>query len=272
MIETNDNSTHLASIIPLSGPPLQFGMPWHDSLMQINNNYHAVERAINTAALAGSDTIWLVMHRGTQPLLRKRIGEWIYDPKSTWVAPNVFWNKKEIPIYYIAINDRDKGRKDSYAWSCLYGAKIASHVSKKISKWLMPKRFLVISPFGIVDDKTIEDCREKLRGDKNIIFSSGDKTFLDNNNLPFTFDQIQYELCNKNFREIYTYKDSRRSFSDIFSRIDLSTYDKVNVQWHHNIDNWDGYRNFIGSKNNLECSRPKYMVARKWWGMVKDHD
>ena len=145
MLETNNFSDHIAGIIPVAGLPLSFNMPWHDCLMPVHEDYHAIERAVHTAAMAGCNTIWVVLHRETQPLIKEKLGEWVYDPKTVWVPPKTYWNKREIPVYYVAINPRDRNRRDSHAWSCIYGAKVASYTSRKLSKWVIPKRFLVVS-------------------------------------------------------------------------------------------------------------------------------
>lgn len=270
MIETLDTSTHIAGIIPIAGQPLNFNMPWHDSLMPVHENYYAVERAVHTAAMAGCNTIWVVLHRESQPLIKKKLGEWVYDPKSVWVPPQTYWNKREIPVYYVAINPKDRNRRDSQAWSCLYGAKVASYVSRKLSKWLLPKRFLVVSPYGVVDEKAIESTRDILRGDKNLLFTKNNKTFLDNEHLPFTFCQNEYLKCKKNFSEIYSGDDRDLNFSDIFSGINTEIYDKIDLEWYYKITNWLEYKDFIGSEHNNLCIRPKYMVTHKWWGLIKD--
>ena len=48
---------HLAGLIPLAGQPLDFNMPWHDSLMPVGPNYLAVERRIVECENAGCETI-----------------------------------------------------------------------------------------------------------------------------------------------------------------------------------------------------------------------
>lgn len=270
MIETNDLSTHVAGIIPVAGPPFSFNMPWHDSLIPINENYHAIERAVHTAAMAGCNTIWVVLHKETQPLIKQKLGEWVYDPKTVWVPPQTYWNKREIPVYYVAINAKDRNRRDSIPWSCLYGAKVASYVSKKLSKWVLPKRFLIVSPYGVVDESVIESSRQLLRKDKNLLFSHNGKIFLDNEHLPFTFSQEEYLKCSKHFKEIYTGDDRGLNFSDIFNIIDLNKYNNINLGWYYKLTNWQEYRSFISSEHNLLCQRPKYMVTHKWWGFIKD--
>lgn len=269
-MQTNQYSHHLAGIIPVAGLPLDFNMPWHDSLIPIHQDYHAVEKAVHTAAMAGCNTIWIVLHRETQPLIKKKITSWVYDPTLVWKEPYVFFNKKEIPVYYVAINPKDRKRRDSYAWSALYGARVASYISLKISKWVLPKRFLVVSPYGICCEESIKEARTDLRGTDNVLFTHDGKTFLDNENIPFTFDAEQYKICKEYFRINYSGDDTNKNFKDIFGIIDTKNYRNLNLKWHYNIDNWLGYSKFIGSEHNKLCQRPKYLVKHKWHGLIND--
>lgn len=270
MIETNIYSKHLAGIIPVASPPLDFNMPWADCLMPVHKNYFAIERAINTAALAGCNTIWIVLHKEAQPLIRKKIGEWIYDPETIWNPRNVFLNKVEIPIYYIAINPVDRNRRDSQAWSALYGAKVSSYVSMKISKWVIPKKFFVVSPYGVIDDQIIKTSRASLMKDKNVCFSYNSKTFLDNTHLPFTFTQEEYKICSADFKQKYTGDETKKTFFEIFEKIDINQYETHSPEWFYNISNWDSYSKFLGSEHVNLCTRPKYMVKHEWYGLIKD--
>ena len=66
-VDKEKNVQHLAGIVPIGGQPLDFKMPWHDSMMPIAQNYLAVERAVFQCVLAGCETVWIVGHLGTQP-------------------------------------------------------------------------------------------------------------------------------------------------------------------------------------------------------------
>lgn len=267
---TNHLTKHIAGIIPVGHSGDSFNMPWHDALMPIHTDYHAVERAVHTAAAASCSTIWVILHRDAQPIIKKKLGDWIYDPNHIWQPPNVFFNKREIPIYFVAIHPKDRKRHDSQAWSVLYGAKVASYVSMKVSTWTLPKRFLVVSPYGVSSEKTIKDNILQIHGTQNVAFTYNNKTFLDNEHIPFTFSGEEYEACKANYKKIYTGKNVNATFNDIFSPINLDTYNKIGLEWHHNISTWDGYSRFLGSLNNAECKRPKHMVLHKWRGLVKD--
>ena len=269
-METNHLSHHLAGIIPVAGEPLGYSMPWHDSLMPIHKDYHAVERAVHTAAMAGCNTIWVILHRDAQPIIKKKLGSWIYDPTLVWKEPLVFFSKKEIPIYYVAINPKDRKRRDSQAWSVLHGARVASYISLKISKWVLPKRYLVVSPYGVSCEESIREARMELRGKDNSLFTYNGKTFLDNEHIPFTFDAEHYKLCKNQFKAMYTGDDVNKTFYDIFKPMDISKHKKIDLSWFYNISDWSKYSSFIGSEHNKLCERPKYMVKHKWHGLIKN--
>jgi len=269
-METNNLVHHVAGIIPVAGEPLNFNMPWHDSMMPVHKDYHAVERAVHSAAVAGCQTIWIILHRETQPLIKKKITSWIYDPSNVWRGSNVYFNKKEIPVYYVAINPKDRKRRDSQAWSALYGARVASYVSLKISRWVVPKRFLVVSPYGVSCEETLKENRYLIRASQNVLFKYNGKTFLDDEHIPFTFDANGYKTCKDYFRENYSGNDSDKKFSDVFKKIDVSTYRTLELPWHYNISDWDKYRLFLSSEHSKLCTRPKYMVKHKWHGLIPD--
>jgi hypothetical protein len=268
MIETNSRVSHLAGIIPIAGQPLSFNMPWQDCLTPVHENYHAIERAVNTAATAGCNTIWIVMYRESAPLIRQKLGEWVYDPTSVWKNPWPVLQTKKIPVYYTCINAKDRKRRDSLAWSCLYGANVASRVCIKISKWVLPKRFLVISPYGIVPDDQMLESRLILRGKKETYFNSVDGSFKDNQFTPFTFSQETYKECKKYFKSLYEGEETKKTLSDIFQPVNLESYNKIDLKWYYNINDWSSYSKFIASEHNKLCARPKYMVTHKWYGFV----
>lgn len=269
-METNDLSYHLASIIPVAGQPLDYNMPWNDALMPIHQDYHAVERAVHTAAMAGSNTIWVVLYRETQPIIKKKLSSWIYDPIHVWEKPYVFFNKREIPIYYVAISPKDRRRRDSFAYSILHGARVASYISLKISRWVVPKRFLVVSPYGVVDEESIRAARIDLKGKDKTRFAYDNKTFLDNEHIPFTFDAEDYKLCKDNFKKIFYNNSTNATVGEVFEPLKANVYRDLPLDWYYNISSWDGYSRFIGSQHNKTCTRPKYMVTHKWRGFVKD--
>ena len=111
---------HLAGIVPVAGQPLDFNMPWHDSLMPISQNYLAVERAVIECAYAGCETIWLICHTDMQPLIRHRLGDYVQDP--VWINRRYELQRdkfhKPVPIHYVPIHPRDREKRELLILEC----------------------------------------------------------------------------------------------------------------------------------------------------------
>jgi len=246
---------HLAGIVPIGGIPLDFKMPWHDSLIPIGPNYLAIERAVYECAVAGCDTIWIVGHKGTSPIVRKRLGDFIVDPV-TLFPKNPYSKKKDIPIFYVPILPRDFDKRDSLGWSVLHGADCAFRVSCFISKWTAPKRFYCSFPYGISSLEFIRDYRLNFKRDeKNIIFSHNSKTVKDNLHIPFLFNADDYKKCRdivkkKNIDDWQLRKEKNaREFTlaEVFEPLDAVNNSVIELPWFHDISSWKKYCDYAAS-------------------------
>ena len=154
---------HLAGIIPAECQPLDFDMPWNDSLIPINKGYLAIERSVVECAYAGCETIWIVCSRETSPFIRHRIGDWIHDPViNVKVMKNVFAPSerlKQIPIFYIPIHPKDKQKRTGLAWSILYGYNRAHNISRLFSRWSTPSKYYVSFPHGVYKPSQLQKKR-----------------------------------------------------------------------------------------------------------------
>ena len=72
---------NLAGIVPIAGKKDQFDFPWPDYLQPLREGFLAVERSIKECAMAGCDSIWIVVNDDTAPIVRKRIGDYVMDPR-----------------------------------------------------------------------------------------------------------------------------------------------------------------------------------------------
>lgn len=284
---------HLAGIIPVAGQKLAFQFPWHDCMMPVANNLLAVEHAVLQASHAGCETIWIVAHREMHPILRERIGDWIYDPSSlnqakfSSQASNVL---KEIPIYYIPIHPKDRERRDCLAWSVIYGALRVFHISKYISKWFVPDKYFVAFPYGVNDLKSIYNSRHLISSSKNFYMTYKGKSIKDGEYLPFTFDKEEFKKFRRVIREgtgvfinskfDYTTRKmydverlpvdqqySARGFTldKVFGCATIEDSNVAECAWSYNIDNWEKYIIYLASneaKNIVQ--RPRYFKYHEW--------
>lgn len=252
---TTPKISHLAGIVPIAGKELDFQMPWPDAMMPIAPNYIAAERAILECAWAGCETIWVVCNQDISRVLKKKIGDFVYDPVRSYFKhmtpdghPTIMF--KKIPIYYVPVFTKNRA-KLSLSYSIIQGAYSAYLASWMISKWMLPAMYYVAFPYGIYHPKLIGvRDREKFSTYENhLITSKEGKTVLDGEYLGFTFSRKQY----KQFRNVITKKKVKKDWidyelSDVFTKDIITEHKPIKVGNYHNISTWKGYCDFLGSK------------------------
>lgn len=284
------SSFHLAGVVPVAGQPLDFNFPWHDSLQPIAQDYLAVERAVIECAYAGCETIWVVCNDDMQPLIRYRLGEYVQDP--------VFLNRrhhfgptqvhKQIPIYYVPIHSKDINKRDCLAWSVLYGALTAYHISCKISKWLTPKKYYVAFPYGVYEPEILRSHRKDISSEQSFALSFEGKTVKDNEYLGFTFDEEDYKKCVQIIRREGTgmrkpgqphggetenlplhERWSARYFTldKVFTDVIMDDVNVVEIPWYKKVDSWEGLRYYLSSDQQVERP-PKDLFSYKEWNPI----
>ena len=282
----NLNSFHLAGVVPVSGQPLDFDLPWHPSLNPVGKDYLALERAVAECAMAGCETIWVVCHKGTQPLLRHRLGDWIKDPASLHSGKSPTDNIREIPIYYVPIHPKDREKRDCLGWSVLYGALTAHWVSRKMSKWVTPDMFYAAFPYGVYPLEFLREHRPSISSRKKFLLKSDGNSVKENLYLGFTFDAEDFKRCRRIVREESTalFDPSGRRYSmeerysarhflldKIFEGVIIDDDTKqINVPWYYDVSTWCGYREYMASDKKLK--KPEGMEYNEWHGIARTED
>jgi len=276
--EQNTSAFHLAGLVPVAGQPLDFDMPWHDSLMPIGKNYLAVERAVLECAWAGSETIWVVCHRDMQPLIKERMGEWIFDPNSL-LEKGIFSSqrRRRVPIYYVPIHPKDRNRRDCLGWSALYGALSAYHISRKISKWLIPDKFYCAFPYGIYNPELLKNFRRQISRNGTFCLTFNGKSVKTGEYLGFTFDGEDFKRCRRKVRQEGTvvydsdgnlvpiekrWSATKFLLDKVFSDVIIDAETMNEVPSYHRIDSWDGLRGYLSSNGVL--TKPEFFKPKKW--------
>lgn len=295
MIEPGQGSKksfHLAGVIPVAGQPLDFNCPWNDSLMPIAPDYLAIENSVYECAAAGCETIWIVCHKEMQPLIRHRVGEWVLDPRTSPYIKSKFVkhaseHAKEVAIYYVPVHPKDRDRRDCLAWSVLYGAVKAFHVSSLISKWTVPDMYYVSFPYGVYNLRDIEANREIFSTPKRFFARANGKTVADGEYLPFTFNAEDFVNFRREVRAQETgvwesggvwneeekrfegtklnpedrYSGRFLSLTDVFKGAKIEDGNVVDLSWYYNIGDWEGYCQYLGSEERKTIKRPSYYLA-----------
>ena len=246
-------------------------MPYPDCLLPIAPNYTMIEAAVIEAAFAGCDTIWIICNDDIAPIVRYRVGDYIQDPVH-------FYNKfgalpsdrrKRIPIFWVPIHPKDRDKRDCLSWSVLHGAITALKVSDQISKWLIPDKYYVSFPYGIIDPRKLQKERRKIKSKSNFYVTSGSKTVEDNMYTSFTFGKEEFIRYRKNIRKgtgMYTTEivDERgfprsklpveerwsaRFFEpkDVFIRDAKEDCNLYEAEQFYNLDTWEAYKAYLAS-------------------------
>jgi len=286
-IESEHNQTqrefHLAGIVPVSGPRLDFNMPWHDCMMPIAPNYLAVERAILECAWAGCNTIWLVCNNDMQPLLKSKIGNFVLDPVNSYFVHEMpfihkrMTNYKRIPIFYTPIQQKHVGIRDSYPFSILQGAYTCYCVSLKMSQWIKPTMFYVAFPYGAYDPSAVRPHRAVLSTSKNCVLTYNNTTIKDGEYLSFTFSPNQYkeyrDLIKKRRKDISIDETSHPktyTLANVFGSDILQSYQTIDISTYHNIGSWQGYCSFLssGERDKYESEHiEKYFKQQRFYSI-----
>ncbi len=281
------NGFHLAGIVPVAGQPLDFEMPWHDSLMPIAPNYLAVERAVVECAYAGCETIWVICNYDMQPLIRHRLGDYVQDPVWAYrfMEAHQAEHKKPIPIHYVPIHPRDRNKRDCLAWSVLYGAWMANKICSGLSKWLSPHSYYTAFPYGVYHVSTVREHRKDISSDVPFFISHQNKTVIDNEYLGFTFNRDELNKLTSEVREKSTglYTDETRterlsleerfsyrffSIGQVFDSLKTKGAKIIETDNYWKVDSWEGYTKYISEGSNSFKRPSKALLSYKEWNGI----
>ena len=270
--------THLSGIIPLANYENDIKLDFPELLLPVDDGFNLIQKSVFECAMAGCDTIWIVANEDLSPAIRRIVGDWVYDPvyyKRDLASKFYTELRKEIPIYYVGIQPKDRDRRDSYGWSILQGIHTAYITSYRMSKWLTPEKYFISFPFGIYDFYQLREHRKLIRDkNSNFFLTHDENTIKQNAQLPFTMTGEDFKLCRravnkKTSREYLPPSQdqqypsqklplherwSARTFKldDIFEKVDESNAKYYEVSWYHEISDWEKYCDYIKSENKIK--------------------
>ena len=271
-------SIHLSGIIPIANYETDLNVSFPELLLPICDDFSLIQKSVYECAAAGCNTIWIVANDDLAPIIRKTVGDWVYDPvyyKRDFSSKFYSELRKEVPIYYVGIKPKDFDRRDSYGWSVIEGMHAAYMTAYKISKWLTPEKYFVSFPFGVTDPFQIRDFRKPIRDkNKNFFYSYGDNTVKNNTPLPFTLTGEDFLKCRRAINQKTTREYlpplpnqkypsqklplherwSARHFtlSEIYEPLVTVPHKSIDLEWHYNISSWQDYVDYISSDNLVD--------------------
>ena len=281
----NEQAFHLAGIIPVAGSTAEFGLVGHDTLMPVAPDFTLIERAVAECAYAGCETIWIVCNDDIAPLLKYKVGDWVEDLYTVEAGRYVKYKKEghvSIPIYYVPIHPKHRDKYDCYAWSIVHGANVAYWVCRRLGRWLIPDRFYVSFPFGVVDLEEVIKARQYLSTKEGVYFSHQGRTVRDGVPLGFTFEVTEWrrarDVIKANSRSYYPplpgeEKPTRRvppaerhlsrrfRLRDVFKGACIEGAKINEVPWFYNLTTWAGYCTLISSGHYQTIHRPHGFIT-----------
>ena len=282
-------SLHLSGIIPIANYEAELDVSFPELLMPVSNGFNLIQKSVHECAVAGCNTIWIVANDDLAPIIRKTVGDWVYDPvyyKRDLESKFYSQLRKEIPIYYVGIKPKDQNKRDSYGWSIIEGIHAAYMTSHKISKWLTPEKYYISFPFGVFDIYFIRQHRKLIRDKtKNLFFTHNGQSVVNNQYLPFTmtgedFKQCRRAINKKTTREYLPPLPNHKfptqklplherwsaryfNFNDVFDNVCDNSSFKHELEWFYDISTWQGFRDYLASKNFIETPIPDLTKARQ---------
>ena len=270
-------SIHLSGIIPIANYETDLRTSFPELLLPVTDGFSLIQKSVYECAAAGCNTIWIVANDDLAPIIRKTVGDWVYDPvyyKRDMESKFYSQLRKEVPIYYVGIKPKDQNKRDSYGWSILEGIHAAYMTSLKISKWLTPEKYFISFPFGVFDIYFIRQHRKLIRNkQQNLFFKHNGQSVVNNQYLPFTMTGEDFKLCRRAINQKTTREYlppspnhqyptqklplaerwSARYFEldEIFDAVDETNANKVELAWYYDVSCWDGYRDFLASDFSL---------------------
>tara|TARA_Y100000296_G_C5132596_1_gene236376 strand:- start:140 stop:931 length:792 start_codon:yes stop_codon:yes gene_type:complete len=246
-------------------------------MLPVNKGFTAIQKSVFECAMAGCQTIWIVANEDLAPIVRKTVGEWAYDPVYYNRTFTKFYSevRKEIPIYYVPIRDKDRSRRDSYGWSILHGINSAWWVANRISKWLVPEKYFISFPMTAYDIFSLRQHRKRISNkNANFFITYQGQTAKDNLPLPFTmrgedFIQCRRKVNKQTTREYLPPLEGQKypseklpleerwsarnfDFDLIFEAVSEKDAEMISLNWFYDLASWENYKAFLGSKNIIE--------------------
>ena len=290
--ETHIERKHLVGIIPVAGHDKHdFNQPWPDCLMPIASGYSLIESSVVECAWAGCKSIWIVVNGDFAPIIRKKIGDWVQDP--VWndrkFDPKPNESRRRIPVFYVPIPLKHRGKRDSLSWSVIHGALTAFKLSTGLSRWTVPSKYYVSFPHSYVNPFQLREHRRAIAGSQNVYLTHNGESVKDGHLISFTFkkdDWIEFRRVVRTGTGEQTYGNpenpgqklppeerfSARWFttSKVFAPLKLEESKEIPAIEFFNIRSWEEYVEFLAASRNLIIKRPKSVLIGTTYNRVAE--
>lgn len=253
MTEKNEmtSSKHIAGIIPVSKVKTDLNLVWHPSMMPIENDFYAIQRSIVECSYMGCKTIWVVCDETIAPLLKKVCGDFVLSLTQHERAKFARFSnemKRHVPIFYVPISYKHMNKK-GLGVSVMEGVYASYTISQKFSKWIVPYRYYVSTPYGVYYPRNVT-VRAVVRDNESMFLTHNGESALTGANLGFSFSARQFKHCSYLFKRMDVKTDYTldKVFGDAIMYENSESYE---LDYYKDISTWDGYRSYMSEPLRL---------------------
>jgi len=254
-------------IIPADGLKSTFEHPFPPCLLPVGKNINLLEASVMDCMWFRCRQIYIVGYRENLKLYRKTIGDHVRLPHSMYERKmGTFQPVHHVPIYYVPIHPKDRKKRDSLAWSALYGVITHKRVVHFLSEFLNRDGYFFSFPFGMYNPYRVDVFRSKITKFNNFFFNFEGKTVRDGLYLPFYLNNKEFPRLLKNVRKkmiedgFFREESIRNEYTlkDVFNLVpprkdDVSPF----LPFYNEITTWEQYTDYLFKCKQLDFSLVK---------------
>jgi hypothetical protein len=254
----NSKIKNVAGIIPLATFENHLSLPYDDYLLPTNDRLVLLHQTIFECSVMGCNSIWLVVSKETQPLIRTIIGDFV-NSYSDLMKQMMFGSVikmeevRKIPIYYVLEPEDYRLTKKGLGWDIIYGALQSLYASKMVGNHTTPQYFYISFPNTIVPLEVMANTIGVIRQNKNLIVEHKKNYFRDGSKLPIGIRANTMISWINNIKDKINKQEVNEEQLNDFSTISgllNPGKDSEKVELTHNvffIDTWESYLELIKS-------------------------
>jgi len=246
-------SKHIAGIIPVANMETDIDMLLPLCLAPISNGFTLLQRSILECAYAGCKTIWIVCSDVDGPLIKKVCGDYITDPHSLDDAKFKKYpseNIKQIPLFYVPISYKNS-EKRGLGVAAIEGIISSFAVSSRMSRWLVPNRYYISSPYGVYNPSKLAKERLTVKKVGSLLLTCESGTVLDGRHLGLSIDTETFKHCNYLFKKTSHKEDF--TLDKIFNNgMIIKDMTLLEIANYKEVTSWAGYENIFSEGLGFE--------------------
>lgn len=236
--------------------------------MPLSNQATLLHRAIAECAYFGCDSVWITCEYAEQALYKKIVGSYVNDPLHYFFKLDPKWQRKikRIPVYFVPMNTKDIGIRDSHAWGYINAAAMAMKVLRTLSSEFNPKFFYAAPIEGVYSAEVLSRARKLARVPKfdGVMVQYQGASFKDDFQTGFTFTVEDLKACEEHVNnsnllpQLVDYSATdidypAKDFTvlEVFKPLKTDNYWKMHLKEYYDARTWHSYKRCLTSYKSM---------------------